>query len=122
MADEVRNLANKSKEASKQTEALIENSIKAVEVGVKLAEDTRRTLEQVVEGTRTSSELVEKIAAASGRQADALSQVSMGLNQIAGVVQNTSATAEESAATSEELSSQAGQMKQLVEAFRLSVE
>ena len=46
----------------------------------------------------------------------------MGLNQIAGVVQNTSATAEESAATSEELSSQAGQMKQLVEAFRLSVE
>lgn len=122
VADEVRNLANKSKEASKQTEALIENSIKAVEVGVKLAEDTRRTLEQVVEGTRTSSELVEKIAAASGRQADALSQVSMGLNQIAGVVQNTSATAEESAATSEELSSQAGQMKQLVEAFRLSVE
>lgn len=119
VADEVRNLAAKSQEASRQTSGLIENSIKAVEEGVRLAGDTQATLEEVVGGARQSTEYVGRIAAASRSQADALSQVSEGLSQIAGVVQNTSATAEETASTSEEFSRQAGQMKRLAAEFRL---
>lgn len=119
VADEVRNLANKSQDASRQTGVLIENSIKAVNEGVKLAGETQETLSEVVGGARQSTDYVEQIAAASQKQADALAQVSSGLSQIAGVVQTTSATAEESAATSEELNSQAGQMRQLVNSFTL---
>lgn len=119
VADEVRNLANKSQEASRQTSVLIENSVKAVDQGAKLAQDTQITLEEVVKGAKQSTTLVDQISTASRKQAEALEQVSTGLNQISGVVQNTSATAEESAATSEELSGQAGLMRQLVNAFRL---
>lgn len=119
VAEEVRNLANKSQEASRQTSVLIENSVKAVDGGVKLAKDTQTTLEEVVEGAKQSTTLVEQIANASKAQAASLEQVSDGLSQIAGVVQNTSATAEESASASEELSGQAGQMRQLVNAFQL---
>ncbi|MPN49354.1 hypothetical protein SDC9_196974 [bioreactor metagenome] len=49
----------------------------------------------------------------------AISQITLGVDQISSVVQTNSATAEESAAASEELSGQALTMKSLVSKFRL---
>lgn len=119
VADEVRNLANKSQEASGQTTLLIEKSTQAVEFGVKLAKNTEEALREVVEGAKRSEEHVDSIAEESQQQSNALQQVTVGIDQIASVVQNNSATAEESAASSEELSQQARTMKDLVEKFQL---
>ena len=52
-------------------------------------------------------------------EANAVSQVTSGTDQISSVVQTNSATAEESAAASEELSSQAQLLKELVGRFTL---
>ena len=41
---------------------------------------------------------IDKIAAVSGEQSEAVAQVTEGITQISGVVQSNSATAEESAA------------------------
>lgn len=119
VADEVRQLANKSQEASHQTTLLIETSTRAVQEGVTLAQDTVQTLNVVVEGARQSVEFVEAIALDSDQQAQALRQANIGVDQIAEVIQTNSATAEQSAAASEELSAQAGQLKELVNAFQL---
>lgn len=62
---------------------------------------------------------IAKIAAASEEQADAISQITNGLEQISAVVQNNSATAEESAAASEELSGQASMLKMLIDEFKI---
>lgn len=119
VADEVRNLASKSAEASKNTSALIEASVAAVGQGTRIAGETARSLMEVVEGTRATSQVVEKIAEAANDQAISIAQVSQGIDQISGVVQTNSATAEESAATSEELSGQAQMLKGLVGQFQL---
>ena len=68
---------------------------------------------------RQSVEFVEAIALDSDQQAQALRQANIGVDQIAEVIQTNSATAEQSAAASEELSAQAGQLKELVNAFQL---
>ena len=52
-------------------------------------------------------------------QMDAIRQVTVGLDQISGIVQTNSATSEQSAAASEELSSQAAMLKSLVGRFHL---
>ncbi|MEG0564668.1 MAG: methyl-accepting chemotaxis protein [Hungatella sp.] len=119
VADEVRNLASKSAEAAKSTTALIENSVKAVEKGTKLVDDTAKSLLSVVDGARDASTIVDKIAAASTEQANSAIQVTQGIDQISAVVQTNSATAEESAAASEELSGQATMLKDLVSRFKL---
>lgn len=119
VADEVRNLATKSSEAAKGTTALIEGSIGAVANGTKLADDTAKSLADVVEIANEVAVIVDKISKASGEQASAITQVTMGVNQISSVVQTNSATAEESAAASEELSGQAQTLKQLVGRFTL---
>ncbi len=119
VADEVRNLASKSAEASKNTAALIENSIKAVENGTRIAAETASSLNHVVESAKEITAVIDKISEASSNQASAISQVTLGIDQISSVVQTNSATAQESAAASEELSSQSQLMKNLVEKFKL---
>ena len=63
--------------------------------------------------------LVDKISEASSSQSSAISQITLGIDQISSVIQTKSATAEESAAASEELSGQAQILKELVKKFRL---
>ncbi len=119
VADEVRNLASKSAEASKNTSVLIENSLKAVENGTRIADETARSLYQAVNGVDEMTAIIGQISGASSAQADSISQVTMGIDQISSVVQTNSATAQESAAASEELSSQSQMMKSLVDRFKL---
>ena len=119
VADEVRNLASKSAEASQSTAALIERSVAAVEQGTNIANVTAKQLAGVVEQSQGIVRTINGIAADTQVQAEAAGQVQSQVNQISNVVQTNSATAEESAATSEQLSAQSGVLKQLVSAFRL---
>lgn len=119
VADEVRNLASKSAEASKNTAALIENSIRAVEHGTQIANETAEALVKAVESAQEVTSRIDRISTASEQQSTAIEQITLGIDQISSVVQTNSATSEQSAAASEELSSQAQVMKDIVNAFQL---
>lgn len=122
VADEVRNLANESASAAKDTALLIQNSIREVEKGTKIADETAQSLLRVVKNTQAVSETVENISNATTKQSDHIRRIHGMVEQISNVVQTNSATAEESAAASEELSSQARTMKALSEKFKLRPE
>lgn len=122
VADEVRNLASKSSDASKDTAELIESSIKAVARGTQIADSTAESLLKVVEEVRNVASRVGVIADAAEKQAGAIEQVTLGVDQISEVVQTNSSTAVQSASASQELSSQADVLKELVAKFRLQDE
>ena len=119
VADEVRNLASKSDHAAKQTKKLIESSLSAVEHGDALVEDVDANMQKTVECAGAAIEYMDKLAENTISEAEAIEQLTVGVDQISSVVQTNSATSEESAAASEELSSQAVMMKQMVQRFRL---
>lgn len=119
VADEVRNLASKSSEASKNTAALIEGSLRSVENGAKIADETAQALLSAVDGAKILTDTIGQISQASDEQASSIGQVTQGIDQISSVVQTNSATAEESAAASEELSGQAQMLKDLISQFKL---
>ncbi|PKM49554.1 MAG: methyl-accepting chemotaxis protein [Firmicutes bacterium HGW-Firmicutes-7] len=119
VAEEVRNLAARSANAAKETTTMIEGSIKKVEYGTKIANQTSDALNNIVEGIGKVATLVNQIAGASNEQALGVDQVNQGLTQISDVVQTTSATSEETAAASEELSGQAEMLRGQVGRFKL---
>lgn len=122
VADEVRNLASKSAEAAKDTTALIEDSIRAVSDGQKIAEVAEKTLQEVQDASSKSNKLVNEIASASNQQAASIGQITQGVQQISSVVQTNSATAEESAASSEELAAQAKALKSELSRIKLKAQ
>ena len=119
VAEEVRNLAARSADAAKETTNMIESSVKKVEDGSKLANETAVALSRIVEDVAEAAKLVNDIAIASNEQTMGINQINQGIMQVSEVVQNNTATAEEGASSSEELFTQADILKQQVNSFKL---
>jgi len=120
VAEEVRNLAARSATAAKETSAMIEGSIKTVTKGGNLAIKTREALENIQNAAIKAADIVGEIAISSDEQAQAISQINIGLTQIDKVTQTNTATAEEAASSSDELSSQARKLNGLISKFQLA--
>lgn len=118
VATQVGILSEQSSEAAKNTKQLIQNAIKAVEDGTRLASSTAESLLLVVDNAKMVGGAIDEIAIASENQANATAQITEGINQIAQVVESNSATSQESAASSQELSAQADLLKDLVGRFK----
>ena len=119
VAEEVRNLAQRSAKAAKETAEMIESSIKKADAGSKIADETAKALGEIVAGVTKVTDLVGEIAAASKDQEKGVAQVNTGLSQVDRVTQQNTATAEEAAAASEELSSQALELQGMLQRFKL---
>lgn len=119
VADEVRNLAAKSLEASKQIEGLVNNAVSSIKDGGEIAVATESHIMDTVTGAKEMAEIVIGIVDSSEKQADAAVKVQQSVDSISSVVQQNSATSQEEAAASEELSAQAQMLKNLVSKFKI---
>lgn len=122
VAEEVKNLAERSSDAAKQTTSLIKSSIQKVETGIKIAKDTASSLSKISSGIDETTEFVASIAEASTTQATAVEQVNDEISKISQVAQSNAAVSQESAAASEELSGQSSCLKDSVGTFILHFE
>jgi methyl-accepting chemotaxis protein len=122
VAEEVRNLASKTSEATRDISSLIGNSAKAVQNGSNIAQDTAASFNSIVERTKATSGLIDQMAENMSRQSAETNKINEGLDDILQVVLRISVTSQESAASSEELSSQAQILKDLVNRFILPEE
>jgi methyl-accepting chemotaxis protein len=89
------------------------------QLGSRIAEETASSLKKIVAGIQESTVIVGTIARSSEEQSTAVGQINIGIDQVAQVVQQNSATAEESAASSEEMTGQADMLTRLVSRFKL---
>jgi methyl-accepting chemotaxis protein len=111
VADEVRNLALRAADAARNTNVLIENTIKAVKNGNDLTRMTQEAFKENISISGKIGELVEEIATASEEQSRGIAQVNTAVLEMNKITQSTAASAEESASASEELNAQAEQIK-----------
>ena len=119
VANEVQLLAAKSAESAKNITDLIKESVRLIQYGTSLSEETEAALLKVVSSARQSTDLVDHIAESAEQQAETLRQLTEGMENISAVVQTNAATAEESASSACELSQQAEKLQAAVRHFRL---
>jgi methyl-accepting chemotaxis protein len=119
VADEVRSLALRSKEAARQTEDLIRQSVREATAGAATSKHVSDKLGQIATAVIEVTDIVGGIAGAARRQAGGIRELQGAVAQIDSVTQQNAANSEESSATAAELASQAGTLAAVVGAFRL---
>lgn len=119
VADQIGKLASDSTHSAVMTKELIIKSLTEVEKGNEITKKTADALANVIERMLKFADIAYETNQTSKAQAEAISEVEKGINQIALVVQNNSASAQEASASSEELSSQSENLKELVGRFCL---
>ena len=119
VAGEVSKLAGQTVEAAQDTAELINASLRNVEIGISIANDTATKLNDMVDQVQGIASKVKSIAEASNTQAESVKEMSNNIGEISSVGQNNAATSEESLALSYEMNEHANSLKGLVEKFNL---
>jgi methyl-accepting chemotaxis protein len=122
VAEEVRNLAQRSAASAKETAAKIEVAIQNGENGVTISQKVAQSLDVIVGKAREVDALVGEIATASNEQSQGLGQINLAVGQMDKVTQSNASNAEETAAAAEELNAQSASLKDTVSELRRLVD
>jgi methyl-accepting chemotaxis protein len=98
VAGEVRALAQRSSQASKEIKTLISNSNTQVKQGVELVNKAGATLGEIVTSVKRVSDIVAEIAAANKEQSASVGEVQEAIGQIEQATQQNAALVEETTA------------------------
>lgn len=119
VAEQVKKLAEASLEAAGQTSELIERTTQAVDAGMRIAKESAECMEDVQMGAEETASRINGIVEKLKSEVDSIVHINDGINVIAGLVDNNSATSQETAAIGEELKSQVDSMVDLMGRFRI---
>jgi hypothetical protein len=114
VAEEVRNLAQRSATAAKETADKIEKALTKSGEGARISEEVARSLGGIIDQVRKLDAIVSEIATASNEQTQGIDQVNTAVGQIDKVTQSNAAAAEESASAAEEMNAQAAELNTIV--------
>lgn len=119
VADEVRNLAERSAEAARDTGTLIGHSLHDVKTGTESTNLAISAMQVISECIQSIKMLMDEIAIASVQQSEMIVSVENRIKEVSKVIQSNSDAAEESALISNELSKQSKTLNQLISQFRI---
>ena len=119
VADEVRNLAGRSQQSATETAGIIGEDLQQVAQGLETTSNVVQSFAAIARRIADISALISEISGASDEQLKSISVINRNVEEIASVVQRTSATAEESASAAQELSATSDLLRQKIAFFKL---
>jgi methyl-accepting chemotaxis protein len=119
VAQEVRVLAQRSAQASKEIKTLILNSDNQVQNGVELVTKAGDSLAGIVQGVQQVASLISEIASASQEQSSALDEINAAVAAMDEMTQKNAALVEETTAAAQSMSGQAAELTAMVAFFKI---
>ncbi|MDN3558834.1 methyl-accepting chemotaxis protein [Vreelandella neptunia] len=120
VAQEVRILASRSSDASKNIATLINTSLSRTKAGVDQVKQTGATMQEMVKSIERVADVIAEISAGAKEQSVGIGQVNDAVNELDSMTQHNASMVEESSAAAAELREQADRLGVLVGAFKLS--
>ncbi|GBC63077.1 hypothetical protein DENIS_4066 [Desulfonema ishimotonii] len=115
VASEVRTLAGKTAEAARNTESLIQETIRRIHDGSDLAATTSEKFLHLQKSASRINDFLGQIATASVQQSEGIGQIRRAVYDIDRIAQQNASTSEQSAAASDELDTQALYMRKHID-------
>ncbi len=119
VAEEVRNLAGRSSQASKEIKELISDSVNKVKDGVDIAQKSGESLGEIVSSVNKLTELVTSITNATNEQSTGIEQVNSAISNLDQMTQQNAAMVEQNTASAESLSQQAEELQSMISFFKI---
>ncbi|MBN2040494.1 MAG: Cache 3/Cache 2 fusion domain-containing protein [Spirochaetes bacterium] len=119
VAGEVRNLAQRAANASKDIEKLISNSSEKVEKGLKLSSRNEEVFKEIKESINEINKRIKEVSATSQEQKESVILINNAISEIESMTQQNASIIEETASASEEMSSQSMDLLAIVEKFKI---
>lgn len=119
VAEQVKKLAEASQNAVGQTSELIKRTVESVELGTRISREAAANMEEVQMGAEETTGRMKAIVEKLQLEVESIARINEGINNVAGIVDNNSATSEETAAVSEQQKAQVDSMVDLVSKFKV---
>lgn len=119
VADQVKNLADESAKAARQTTELIETTVTVMDKSIAIADETAENMLEVMEGTKVATEKISQITDMLEQDVIHMRNLNTNISEISSAVNNNSATSEETAAVSEEQKSQVETLVGIMKQFQI---
>ncbi|MGK4327610.1 methyl-accepting chemotaxis protein [Lonsdalea quercina] len=120
VASEVRSLAQRSAEAAKEIEGLIDESVSNVKIGSEQVTQAGDAMGNIVRAITNVTDIMGEIASASNEQSKGITQVGQAVIEMDSVTQQNAALVEESTTASSSLEDQARRLTEVVSIFQLA--
>ncbi|MFO6300242.1 methyl-accepting chemotaxis protein [Rahnella selenatireducens] len=120
VAVEVRNLAQRSSQSSKEIEALIKESAAYVDSGCSLVENAGVAMDEIVTSVSQVRDIMGEIAIATDEQSRGISQIAQAMTEMDTTTQQNAALVVQSSDAASSLEEQAVQLEKIVSVFKIS--
>ncbi len=120
VAGEIRNLAQRSGNAAKEIEALINETIQKIDSGSGLVIKSGESLSGIIDSINQVKNIVEEISQSSIEQKQGMDQISVAVTEMDTMTQQNASLVEETASASEEMANQAQELLQLTRRFKVN--
>jgi methyl-accepting chemotaxis protein len=119
VAQEVRQLAQRSAAAAREIKGLIGDSVARVDSGTQVVRRAGATMAEIVSSSRLVDQLLGEIATGAREQTQGIAQIGQAVQELDRMTQQNAALVEETAAATATLEAQARQLTASVAGFRL---
>ncbi len=120
VATEVRNLAGRSATAAKEIKDLIKDSMKKVQAGTSLVNDSGETLVEITDGVKQVGSIISDINAVSTEQLEGIELVNKAITSMEDMVEQNAVLAEKTSVASGSMKDKAKKLEELMRFFKVN--
>ncbi|WP_127471655.1 methyl-accepting chemotaxis protein [Thiomicrorhabdus aquaedulcis] len=120
VASEVRNLAQKSANAAKDISTLVEQTARAIQIGVEQVDNVAQALDNITVETEKVQHIVAEVTQASQEQSMGIDEINKAIGHIDATTQQNAALVEETSATADSMTQSAMTLNQEVSRFKIA--
>lgn len=121
VAGEVRTLAQRSANAAKEIETLINDSVTRISTGTELVSRAGASMEDIVQSVTHVSQLIDEISTSSTEQSQGIEQIGKAVTEMDSTTQQNATLVQESSAAAISLEQQAKKLSDMVAIFKVKI-